>query len=267
MTAVIICGSLVGDAHSLAKLPPSKLPRCPPRSIPTTAQHNTFRPQLPPISQTMAAKDHDDATVANNENKSILLRNTRRRSVLLQSLWWLPAATCSLALCTGGVAFLPVAAAVAADVTTTTSSGSSTANDVVVVMPSVPMKLFVDPQGLFVLSLPQRFFVLRRTAKGDLPDETTGKGRRGSSILNAGDLAKAEVLAVERCVNCFLHDDTCVFITLLFCVLEFRERNDPHTRPSRTHCPWIVIVTTPVVVHDYGLVCPRIYLFLDATRR
>jgi hypothetical protein len=238
MTAVIICGSLVGDAHSLAKLPPSKLPR-PPRGLPTTAQH-TCRPQLPPISRTMAAKDHDDATVANIDNKSILLRNTRRRSVLLQSLWWLPAATCSLALCGGGVAFLPVAAvAAAADVTTTTPSGSSTANDDVVVVPSVPMKLFVDPQGLFVLSLPQRFFVLRRTAKGDLPDETTGKGRRGSSILNAGDLAKAEVLAVERCVHCFLHDDTWVFITLLFCVLEFRERKDTHTHPSRTHCPWM----------------------------
>ena len=65
----------------------------------------------------------------------------------------------------------------------------------------VEMKMFVDPQGLFALNLPKRFFALRRTAKGDLPDEKTGSGRRGSSIFNAGDLAKAEVLAVERYVR------------------------------------------------------------------
>jgi hypothetical protein len=63
----------------------------------------------------------------------------------------------------------------------------------------VAMKDFVDPKGLFKLQVPARFFTLRRTVKGDLPDEKTGKdGRRGSSIFTAGDMAKAEVIAVER---------------------------------------------------------------------
>jgi hypothetical protein len=211
LTAAIVSSNLVwGGVHSLVQPPPSKLP--PPRS--SVATSNTFRlyqnHQATPTIQ--STKDHD--TVANDKS---ILRNTRR-SVLLQSLLWLPAATCSLALCTGGAAALPVAAAVAADVTTTSSDKMT--NDVVA---SVPMKLFVDPQGLFVLSLPQRFFVLRRTAKGDLPDETTGKGRRGSSILNAGDLAKAEVLAVERCVPC-----ACVLLECAcVCLRESREREHP----------------------------------------
>lgn len=62
----------------------------------------------------------------------------------------------------------------------------------------VEMKSFVDPEGLFLLNVPKRFYTLRRKAKGDLPDEKTGKGRRGSSIFTAGDMAKAEVVAVER---------------------------------------------------------------------
>lgn len=60
------------------------------------------------------------------------------------------------------------------------------------------MKEFVDPQGLFSLRVPKTFYTLRRTVKGDLPDEKTGKGRRGSSIFTAGNMAKAEVVAVER---------------------------------------------------------------------
>ena len=60
----------------------------------------------------------------------------------------------------------------------------------------VEMKLFTDES--FTLTLPKRFFALRRRAKGDLPDEKTGQGRRGSTLFNAGDLAKAEVIAVER---------------------------------------------------------------------
>jgi hypothetical protein len=63
------------------------------------------------------------------------------------------------------------------------------------------MKNFIDPQGLFSLRVPSTFFTLRRTVKGDLPDEKTGKGRRGSSIFTAGNMAKAEVVAVERCVS------------------------------------------------------------------
>jgi len=63
---------------------------------------------------------------------------------------------------------------------------------------ALEMKEFVDPQGLFSVSVPKNFYTLRRTQKGDLPDAKTGKGRRGSSIFTAGDMAKAEVVAVER---------------------------------------------------------------------
>jgi hypothetical protein len=62
----------------------------------------------------------------------------------------------------------------------------------------VPMKDFLDPLGLFSIRVPKAFFALRRTAKGDLPDEKTGIGRRGSSIFTAGDMSKAELIAVER---------------------------------------------------------------------
>lgn len=57
---------------------------------------------------------------------------------------------------------------------------------------------FVDPQGLFTIQVPEDFYTIRRTQKGDLPDEKTGKGRRGSSIFTAGNLKKAIVVAVER---------------------------------------------------------------------
>eukprot|EP00548_Thalassiothrix_antarctica_P012406 CAMPEP_0194156666 /NCGR_PEP_ID=MMETSP0152-20130528/69140_1 /TAXON_ID=1049557 /ORGANISM="Thalassiothrix antarctica, Strain L6-D1" /LENGTH=205 /DNA_ID=CAMNT_0038864521 /DNA_START=240 /DNA_END=857 /DNA_ORIENTATION=+ len=60
------------------------------------------------------------------------------------------------------------------------------------------MKTFVDPIGYFLISVPQNYFTLRRTAKGDLPDPKTGQGRRGSSIFTAGDMGKAELVAVER---------------------------------------------------------------------
>lgn len=63
---------------------------------------------------------------------------------------------------------------------------------------AVEMKTFVDPKGLFALNVPKRFFTIRRTVKGDLPNEETGEGRRGSSIFTAGDMSKAEVVAVER---------------------------------------------------------------------
>ena len=63
---------------------------------------------------------------------------------------------------------------------------------------AVEMKEFVDPYGLFSIAVPNGFYTLRRNAKGDLPDEKTGKGRRGSSIFTAGNMAKAEVIAVER---------------------------------------------------------------------
>lgn len=78
----------------------------------------------------------------------------------------------------------------------------SPANAEVDVAPLVAeeMKSFIDPQGLFALTVPKSFYTLRRTQKGDLPDAKTGKGRRGSSIFTAGNMAKAEVIAVERYV-------------------------------------------------------------------
>jgi hypothetical protein len=60
------------------------------------------------------------------------------------------------------------------------------------------MKDFLDPVGLFRVRVPKSFFVLRRSSKGDLPDPQTGQGRRGSSIFSAGDMTKAEIVAIER---------------------------------------------------------------------
>jgi hypothetical protein len=91
----------------------------------------------------------------------------------------------------------------------------------VLTLPKLEMKEFVDPQGLFSISVPKNFYTLRRTQKGDLPDAKTGKGRRGSSIFTAGDLGKAEVVAVERYVRygclgsiyfCFWH--SCVLMPI-----------------------------------------------------
>jgi hypothetical protein len=62
----------------------------------------------------------------------------------------------------------------------------------------VVMRDFLDPKGLFSIRIPKSYFALRRTAKGDLPDEKTGQGRRGSSIFTAGDMGKAELIAIER---------------------------------------------------------------------
>lgn len=78
---------------------------------------------------------------------------------------------------------------------------SGAADEVTSVIDGVEMKMFLDPQGMFAVEIPKRFFALRRSAKGDLPDDKTGSGRRGSSIFSAGDMAKAEVVAVERCVT------------------------------------------------------------------
>ena len=63
---------------------------------------------------------------------------------------------------------------------------------------TVAMKTFTDPEGMFVINIPQRFYAIRRTNQGDLPNAATGSGRRGSSIFTSGDLAKVEVLAIER---------------------------------------------------------------------
>ena len=93
--------------------------------------------------------------------------------------------------------------------------------------PPIEMKLFVDPKGLFSVIVPRKFFSLRRTAEGDLPDEKTGKGRRGSSIFTAGDLGKAEIIAVERYVvldfppvifELFLYYSSLIFQSVSQCV-------------------------------------------------
>jgi hypothetical protein len=83
---------------------------------------------------------------------------------------------------------------------------TTAANAADIVANGVEMKSFIDPLGLFTVSLPTRFYNVRRTAKGDLPDEKTGKGRRGSSIFTAGDLAKTEVVAVERYVYIHMNE-------------------------------------------------------------
>lgn len=106
---------------------------------------------------------------------------------------------------------ISTAAVTTAAFTTTTSPLPSFADDTAVaeatvevasqvskVKNTIEMKTFVDSKGLFIVNVPKRFFAIRRTVKGDLPDEATGKGRRGSSIFTAGDLAKAEVVAIER---------------------------------------------------------------------
>jgi len=83
-----------------------------------------------------------------------------------------------------------------------TSVAESAVDPVAAVVAEAPipleMKEFVDPAGLFSLRVPKGFYTLRRTQKGDLPNAKTGKGRRGSSIFTAGNMAKAEVVAVER---------------------------------------------------------------------
>lgn len=58
-------------------------------------------------------------------------------------------------------------------------------------------KLYIDPQGLFSLRIPQRYFVIRRETQGD--DGSSPTSRSGSSILlTAGDLSKAQVVSIER---------------------------------------------------------------------
>jgi hypothetical protein len=64
----------------------------------------------------------------------------------------------------------------------------------------VQMKQFVDPVGYFSIRVPEYFFTIRRSTKGDLPDPKTGEGRKGSSIFTAGDMNKAELVAIERYV-------------------------------------------------------------------
>ena len=100
------------------------------------------------------------------------------------------ATTASIAFPAVASFFLEPSKADAADAIATTEAAADTATP-------LAMKTFVDPQGLFSLRVPSTFFTLRRTVKGDLPD-SKGKGRRGSSIFTGGNMAKAEVVAVEK---------------------------------------------------------------------
>mmetsp|Transcript_19694 Transcript_19694/g.36203 ORF Transcript_19694/g.36203 Transcript_19694/m.36203 type:complete len:290 (+) Transcript_19694:98-967(+) len=100
-------------------------------------------------------------------------------------------AAISVASWTGGKSSTPwLSPASAADVATDSSTAAV----------EVPMKRFVDTANpsLFVIEIPQRFFTIRRSAKGDLPDPKTGQGRRGGTIFSSGDMSKAEVIGVER---------------------------------------------------------------------
>ena len=93
-----------------------------------------------------------------------------------------------------------VSSAANAEETTAITDSTSVAASQKDLLPAVEMRKFVDPVGYFDISVPKSFFAIRRSAKGDLPDAKTGKGRRGSSIFSAGDLAKAQVVSVERYV-------------------------------------------------------------------
>lgn len=64
---------------------------------------------------------------------------------------------------------------------------------------SVPQISFKEiSDSLFTIRVPNSFFAIRRSAKGDLPDSNTGQGRRGATIFTGGDLQKAELVAIER---------------------------------------------------------------------
>ncbi|KAL3779982.1 hypothetical protein HJC23_007081 [Cyclotella cryptica] len=123
----------------------------------------------------------------------------------------------------------------------------------------VTMKPFVDK--LFTIQVPSRFFAIRRSAKGDLPDVKTGKGRRGGTIFTAGDMGKAEVIAVERFPTRALLEDEgytpsgdlttfssigepTAIATLL---LRRREKDKPGTQNTA------VLDTTSVALSDDGM--------------
>lgn len=128
---------------------------------------------------TTTCRIHAENDVSNNEAPPADIIS--RRSMLLKT------ASSSSSFSTLGLGMLISPSIVAAE----DGTAATTA-------PSVEMKNFIDPAGFFTIRVPQSFFTLRRSSKGDLPDPKTGQGRRGSSIFTAGDLQKAEVIAVER---------------------------------------------------------------------
>ena len=133
----------------------------------------------------------------NDDNDDVILFNQRRRIIKsTAALVLAPLAT--------GLTSLPVSVFALDDPVETVAQSTTTPRV------EVPMKSFVDnaKPSLFSIDVPQRFFAIRRSAKGDLPDAKTGQGRRGGTIFTAGDMSKAEVIAVERFpVRAMLEDE------------------------------------------------------------
>jgi hypothetical protein len=154
----------------------------------TLSSTSTSHVQVPVVRLLSQSNDNDMSDGNNNVNTN---NNTSQRRQFVSQI------VSSAAL------MISSKSAYAEDDTTTTITTESTPAATPATTPTkrinkVEMKTFVDPKGLFAINVPKSFFAIRRTVKGDLPDEKTGKGRRGSSIFTAGDMAKAEVVAIER---------------------------------------------------------------------
>lgn len=134
----------------------------------------------------MSMKMNNDSNNNNNNNNDTSRRN------------WLVSASLNVLLAQSTIARADDITSTVAATVTVADAETTTAAAASLVPAPLDMKEFVDPAGLFSLRVPVGFFTLRRTSKGDLPDSKTGKGRRGSSIFSAGNMAKAEVVAVER---------------------------------------------------------------------
>ncbi len=138
------------------------------------------------------AHAHAHANDCNNQELSTMMtKNVNRRRQFLQKV----ASSTTAAIIGLEASTSTFSSAFAAEVE---EAAVATAASPAVVQNTIEMKTFLDPKGLFAINVPKRFFAIRRTVKGDLPNEKTGQGRRGSSIFTAGDMSKAEVVAIER---------------------------------------------------------------------
>ena len=149
---------------------------------------------------TVLSHHHDDTTTITTSCSSTMSHDdiTQRRGFLSKL-------TSTVTTMTGTIFMNPFYSNADGEIPTTTTTTTTTNR-----INTIEMKTFIDPKGLFAINVPKRYFAIRRTVKGDLPDEKTGQGRRGSSIFTAGDMAKAEVVAIER-YDCFC------FCYLVFC--------------------------------------------------
>lgn len=139
---------------------------------------------------TVLSHHHDDTTTITTSCSSTMSHDdiTQRRGFLSKL-------TSTVTTMTGTIFMNPFYSHADGEIPTTTTTTTTTNR-----INTIEMKTFIDPKGLFAINVPKRYFAIRRTVKGDLPDEKTGQGRRGSSIFTAGDMAKAEVVAIERYV-------------------------------------------------------------------